>query len=88
VAKVLLARRGAASTVEQFAGQTSLLRLDDILEDVTLSEDLCAGIDFEGVLAVCVEVVVHGVEESVAADLGGAARGVVDVVLLEGDEVV
>ena len=37
--------------------------------------------------AVVVEVVVDGVQERVALDLGGAAGGVVDVVALEGDEV-
>jgi hypothetical protein len=40
------------------------------------------------VLAVGVEVVVDGVEEGVAGDLGGTARRVVDVVTLEGDHVV
>lgn len=34
-----------------------------------------------------VPVVVHGVEEGVAADFGRAAGGVVDVVSFEGDEV-
>lgn len=38
-------------------------------------------------LRVGVEVVVYGVEEGVAADFGGAARGVVDVIFLQGDEV-
>ena len=40
------------------------------------------------VLAVGVEVVVDGVEQGVAGDLGAAAGRVVDVVALEGDHVV
>lgn len=36
---------------------------------------------------VVVPVIVDGVEEGVATDLGGTARHVVDVVVLEGDEV-
>lgn len=40
------------------------------------------------VLAVGVEVVVDGVEQGVAGDLGAAAGRVVDVVTLEGDHVV
>lgn len=40
------------------------------------------------VLAVGVEVVVDGVEEGVAGDLGATAGRVVDVVTLEGDHVV
>ena len=39
-------------------------------------------------LGVGVEVVVDGVEDGVASDLGGAAGGMVDVVALEGDHVV
>lgn len=59
----------------------------DVLEDVSLCDDHCTRAVVEGVAGVCVEVVVDGVDERVAARLGGAARGVVDVVALEGDEV-
>jgi hypothetical protein len=86
--QVLLARRRAARAVEHLTGQTGLLRLHDVLEHVALREHLCARVRFERVLAVRVEVVVHGVQEGVAADLGGAAGSVVDVVLLEGDQIV
>ena len=58
----------------------------DVLEDVALGDDVGAVV--EGVARVGVEVVVDGVDEGVAADLGGAAGCVVDVVALEGDEVV
>jgi len=60
----------------------------DVLEDVAFSDDGGASADLEGVAAVGVEVVVDGVEESVAADLGAATAGVVDVVALESDHVV
>jgi hypothetical protein len=88
MAEVLLARSRAAGAVEQLTRQTSLLRQLDVLEHVALSKDLSAGVGLESVLGVGVEVVVDCVEERVAADLGGAAGGVVDVVLLQGDEVV
>jgi hypothetical protein len=88
VAKILLARRGAGRGIEQFTTKTSLLRLNDVLENISLGKDLRARVGLEGVLAVGVEVVVYGVQERVACDLGRAAGGVVDVVLLEGHEVV
>jgi hypothetical protein len=77
-----------AHAVVQLAWQTGLLRLNNVLEDIALSNDLGAGIGLESMLAVGVEVVVDGVEEGVAADLGGAAGCVVDVVFLEGHEIV
>jgi hypothetical protein len=40
------------------------------------------------VAVVVVPVVVDGVEEGVATDLGAAAGGVVDVVVLEGDQLI
>lgn len=49
---------------------------------------VCACVDLTYVLAVGVEVVVDGVEEGVAGDLGATAGRVVDVVTLEGDHVV
>lgn len=59
----------------------------DVLEDVTLSEDR-ARVDLESVVRDIVEEVVDGVEESVAGDLGATAGNSVDVVVLEGDEIV
>jgi hypothetical protein len=61
----------------------------DVLEDVALGQHHAARVDLEGVAAAVrlVEVVVHGVEQRVAADLGRAAREVVDVVVLQGDQV-
>ena len=57
-----------------------------ILEHVALRHDVRPVV--ESVTRVGVEVVVHGVQQGVAADLGGAPRGVVDVVALEGNQVV
>lgn len=59
-----------------------------VLEHVALRQDLSARIDLERVATALIPVVVDGVEQCVAADFGGASRGVVDVVALEGDEVV
>ena len=64
-----------------------MLGRNDVLENVSLGNDVAASVHLEGVAAVGVEVVVDGVEEGVSGDFGGAARGVVDVVLLEGYEV-
>jgi hypothetical protein len=88
VSKVLLARARAAVAVEQLATQTGLLRLDDVLENIAFRNDLCAGVGFERVLGVGVEVVVHGVQQRVARDLGRTARSVVDVVFLQRNKVV
>lgn len=71
---------------EQLARVPVLDRRVDVLEDVSLGEDHAAGVDLEGVARVVVPVVVDGVEDGVAGDLGAAAGGVVDVVVLEGDE--
>jgi hypothetical protein len=61
----------------------------DVVEDVTLRQNLSArGAVVEGVAGVVLPQVVHGVEDGVAADLGRAAAGVVDVVALQGDLVV
>jgi len=59
----------------------------DVEENVALCEDVTALTDLEGVTAVVVPVVVDGVEDGVGLDLGGTARGLVDVVVLEGDVV-
>jgi len=88
VSKSGLALAVRTHAVVQLAWQAGLLRLNNVLENVALSNDLGAGIGLESMLAVGVEVVVDGVEEGVAADLGGAAGGVVNVVTLEGHEVV
>jgi hypothetical protein len=88
MAQILLATRRRRRRIKQLARETGLLRQLNVLEDVALSQDFRAGIGFEGVVAVGVEVVVYGVEEGVAADFGATARGVVDVVLLKRDHVV
>jgi hypothetical protein len=88
VSEVLFARARAAVAVEQLATETGLLRLDDVLENITLSNDLRAGVGFERVLGVGVEVVVHGVQQRVSCDLGRAARSMVDVVFLQRNKVV
>ena len=78
--------RGARAG-EELAGEAGGLdRSNDVLEDVALGDGLAARVDLEGVAGVVVPVVVDGVEEGVAGDLGGAAGGVEDVVVLEGDE--
>lgn len=77
-------RRGRAA--EEFAA-VSEKRGDYVLEDVALGDDHTAGAVVEGVARVGIEVVVDSVDERVSANLGGAARSVVDVVALQGDEV-
>lgn len=60
----------------------------DILEHVSLRDYRSACADLEGVTGVGVPVVVDGVQEGIAADLGAAAAGVVDVVAFHRDHVV
>lgn len=60
----------------------------NVLESVTLGEDVATGTNLEGVALDVVEVVVNGVEKGVALDLGHTAGGVVEVVALQGDHVV
>jgi hypothetical protein len=88
VSQVLFTSSWRGVAVEKFTCEASLLRELNILENIALGHDLRARIRFEGVLAVGVKVVVHSVEERVACDLRGAARSMVNVVLLECDEVV
>jgi hypothetical protein len=88
VSEVLFARARAAVAVEQLASQTGLLRLDNVLENIAFRNDLRAGVGFERVLGVSVEVVVHGVQQRVSSDLGRTARSVVDVVFLQRNKVV
>lgn len=81
-------RRARGGNTEELALVT--LGVDgvlDVLEDVTLSEDR-ARVNLESVVRDIVEEVVDGVEESVAGDLGATAGNAVDVVVLEGDEIV
>lgn len=73
---------------KDLAGKTSLRRGHDVLESIALSDDLGTSVGLESVTGVGVEVVADGVEKGVASDLWRAARGVVDVVALEGDHVV
>jgi hypothetical protein len=61
VSEVLLTRRWRRVAVEKFTRESSLLRELDVLENIALGQNLCAGIRFERVLGVGVEVVVHGV---------------------------
>lgn len=64
-----------------------LLRGGDVVECAAFDQDVGV-LAFEGVAGVVGPVVVDGVEEGGAADFGGAAGGVVDVVAFEGDLVV
>lgn len=59
----------------------------DVLEDVALGENHGTGVDLESVVGGRVPVVVDGVQQSVAGDLRATAGGVVDVVVLEGDQI-
>lgn len=72
---------------EELAADGLVNGVGDVLEDVALGQDVAAGVDLEGVARVGVEVVVDGVQQHVAGGLGRAARGVVDVVALEGHQV-
>lgn len=76
----------SARAAEQPPGVPALDRRLDVLEDVALSDDHAAVVNLKGVARVIVPEVVDGVEEGVAGDLGATAGGVVDVVVLEGDE--
>ncbi|CAH0057350.1 unnamed protein product [Clonostachys solani] len=77
---------GAVGAGEHLAGTSRLDGSDDVLEHVALGDNHGARVDLERVAVVVVPVVVDGVEEGVATDLGAAAGGVVDVVVLEGDQ--
>jgi len=70
----------------------TILRVVDlrynILEDVAFSNNHTTCSIIEGMAGVGIPVVVDGMEERVATDLGTAARGVVDVVTLHCDEIV
>jgi hypothetical protein len=70
---------------EDLAGGTLLDSGLDVLEQVALGDDLGLVAGLEGVAGVALPVVVDGVENGVAGDLGGSARGLGDVVVLEGD---
>jgi hypothetical protein len=86
VAEVGLASGEVGGGSEDLAGKARLGGSIDVLEHVTLSENLGARVSLKSV-SDGVEVVVDGVEEGVAGNLGRATRGVVDVVVLEGDGV-
>lgn len=88
-----MAERGGADSIgtgagaaEELASVRSLNGGDDVLEDVALSKNHTAVGDLEGVARVVVPVVVDGVEKGVARDLGSTTGGLVDVVVLEGDQ--
>lgn len=78
---------GAIWRGEHEACDGRVLGGDDVLEDVALGDDHGARVNLKGVARVGVPVVVDGVEESVAGHLGATARGMVDIVVLEGDEI-
>ncbi|GMF76829.1 unnamed protein product [Aspergillus oryzae] len=79
---------GGIGGAEELSADGGLNRGIDVLESVTLGEDVATGADLEGVALNIVEVVVDGVEEGVALDLGHTAGGVVEVVTHHGDHVV
>lgn len=62
-----------AWTGEELAGESGLNGCSDVLEDVALGHNLGARADLEGMTGIVIPVVVNGVEEGVAADLGGTA---------------
>ena len=82
-----LASGAGSSRRKQLAGVSEKRSLD-VVEGVSLSDNVHAGADVESVSGVGVPVVVDGVEERAGGDLGGAAGGVVDVVVGEGDLIV
>ena len=86
VAEGSLACSVVAGRGEDLAGKAGLSRRVNVLEDVALRDDLGARVSLESV-GNGVEVVVDGVEEGVAGNLGGTTRGVVNIVVLEGDGV-
>ena len=60
----------------------------NILKDVAFSNNHTTSSIVKGMTRVRVPVVVDGMEERIATDLGTAARGVVDVVTLHRDQIV
>lgn len=76
---------GSIGAGKDCAGRTLLDSGLDVLEQVALSDDLGLVAGLEGVAGVALPVVVDGVENGVAGYLGGSARGLGDVVVLEGD---
>jgi len=61
----------------------------DILKHIPLGNNHTTGFDIKRMTRVAVEVVVYGVEQrvSLSTDLRAAARGMVDVVALHGNEI-
>lgn len=88
-----VAQIGTASSIGRGSRGTEELssvaqkRGDDVLEDITLGNNHTTGSDVESVAGVGIPVVVDGVDQRVTTNLGAAARGVMDVVVLHGDEV-
>jgi hypothetical protein len=64
-----------------------VFRLHDILKDGAFHQSV-GGFALEGMVGVCVPVVVDGVDDGSVVDLGRAAGGVADVVALKRDLVV
>lgn len=91
VAKVRVANlvgAGAGRGEDAAVDRALLNRVVDVLEDVALCDDLGAAADFESVALDLVPVVVDGVEESVAANLGSTSGSVVDVVVLHRHQII
>jgi hypothetical protein len=72
---------------EATSGRSVLDRSFDTGERIALSEDLSTSGDLEGMAGVVLPVVVDGMQDGVASNLGSATRSAVDVVALEGDGV-
>jgi hypothetical protein len=60
----------------------------NILEDVPFGNNHTTSSIIEGMARVGIPVVVDGMEQGVATDLGAAARGVVNIVTLHCDQIV
>ncbi|KAI6773128.1 hypothetical protein HG530_004086 [Fusarium avenaceum] len=76
----------SARAGEELAGEAGGLEgSNNVLEDITFSNDLATGANLESVAGVVIPVVVDSVEESVSTDLRGTAGRLVDVVVLEGN---
>lgn len=73
-------RAGAA---EQLACISGLNRGSDVLKDISFSDYHAARINLKSMAWVVIPVVVNGMKQGVASDLGRSTGGVVDIVVLE-----
>lgn len=83
-ADIVCRGRGRCEDLTTDRGQQ---RSDDVLEDITLGDDLGARLGVKGMPTVGVPVIVHCMQEGIAAYLGAATGGVMNVVAFHGDEV-